>query len=282
MSSLIQLGRLIAALAWATSAVAQQPARTLVAVLAHADDEGAVAPLLARYSPEGAKVFLIVVTDGAQSGRSSSTGPDLARVRAGEAQCAAAALGAQSPILLGYPDGKLGDYVGDRSLIYRLTARLAGELDRLRTDVVITWGPDGGTGHPDHRLVSNVVTQLARAGARGVPERVYYMSFPAESIRAMNPQRGEPPLLVPAEKHLTVRVPFTPADLEAARGSLRCHRSQFDEDTAERLFRATARAWNGTIALAPGFSGAPATELLSWSVWTTPTSGPALYQQPAN
>ena len=43
---------------------------------------------------------------------------------------------------------------------------------------MITWGPDGGTGHPDHRLVSNIVTQLQRAGAPGVPERVFYMNLP--------------------------------------------------------------------------------------------------------
>ena len=69
------------------------------------------------------------------------------------------------PILLGFPDGKLGDYVGDRALIYRVTQRIAEELGRLRPDAVITWGPDGGTGHPDHRIVSNIVTQLQRAGA---------------------------------------------------------------------------------------------------------------------
>jgi LmbE family N-acetylglucosaminyl deacetylase len=83
------------------------------------------------------------------------------------------------------------------------------ELQRLRPDVLITWGPDGGYGHPDHRIVSSIVTQLARAGAPGVPQRVFYASLPAEGIRAMNPTRGVPPFVIPRADLFTVRVPFT-------------------------------------------------------------------------
>ena len=93
--------------------------------------------------------------------------------------------GAKPPILLGFPDGKLGDYISDRTLVYRLTDRLAGEIQRLHPDALITWGPDGGTGHPDHRLVSALVTQLVRAGAPGATERLFYMYIPAEGMAAM-------------------------------------------------------------------------------------------------
>jgi hypothetical protein len=58
-------------------------------------------------------------------------GEELVRQRA-EARCAAQALGIQRPILLGFSDGKLGDFAGDRSLIYRVTQRIAEELGRLR------------------------------------------------------------------------------------------------------------------------------------------------------
>jgi LmbE family N-acetylglucosaminyl deacetylase len=252
------------------SATAQPTGRTLVAVLAHADDEGAAAPILARYARGGAKVYLIIASDGAagfgQQGNlprpdSTPRGEELARVRAEEARCAAQALGAQPPILLGFPDGKLGDYVGDRTLVYRLTQRMADELGRLRPDAIVTWGPDGGVGHPDHRMVSNIVTQLQRAGAPGVPERVFYMYLPVEGIRAMNPQRGEPPLLIPQAKYFTVRVPFTPEDLAASQRSMVCHKSQVRPEVFDRVFRAQAGAWNGVIALVPSFATAPGTDL---------------------
>ena len=241
--------------------VSQNPTRTLVALLAHADDEAAAAPVLARYAREGVQVQLIIASDGsAGSGssggyliRADSTpkGDSLATQRAAEARCAAAALGAKEPILLGFPDGKLGDYPGDRSLMYRLTERIAREIDRLRPDVVITWGPDGGTGHPDHRLVSNIATQLLHAGAPGMPERLFYMYLPVESFRLLNPQRGEPPLLLPQAKYFTVHVPFTPVDLDAAQKSMACHRSQYTAETLQRLVPPMASVLKGKISFVP-------------------------------
>jgi LmbE family N-acetylglucosaminyl deacetylase len=166
----------------------------------------------------------------------------------------------QAPILL-VPRRQAGDYIGDRALIYRITQRIAEELGRLRPDAVVTWGPDGGTGHPDHRIVSNIVTQLQRAGAPGVPQRVFYMNLPVEGMRAMNPQRGEPPLTVPQAAYFTVRVPFAPEDLEAAERSMTCHRSQFTPEVVKRVFPAAARAWNGVIPLIPAFPTAPGADL---------------------
>jgi hypothetical protein len=41
-------------------------------------------------------------------------------------------------ILLGFPDGKLGDYADDPSLMSRLTQRIAEELQKLNADALIT------------------------------------------------------------------------------------------------------------------------------------------------
>jgi LmbE family N-acetylglucosaminyl deacetylase len=242
---------------------AQGAAKTLVALVAHADDEGAAAPILARYAREGVQVYLLVATDGAEGGTHTTIprGPELARARAEEARCAADALGAQPPILLGFPDGKLGDYTGDRSLLYRLTDRIAGELQRLHPDAVLTWGPDGGTGHPDHRLVSSIATQLARAAAPGVPDRLFYMSLPAEGMRAMNPQRGAPPLLIPEAKYFTVRVSFTQRDFDRAQHAMICHRTQFTEEQVKRLGPLAAQTWSGDIRLIPALQTTGSTDV---------------------
>ena len=243
-------------------------ARTLVAVLAHADDEVPAAPMLARYAREGVAVHLLIASDGGQgtgfaAARGDKTPPeqDLVRMRAEEARCATDALGVKPPTLLDFPDGRLGDYAGDRTLVYRLTQRIAEQLQRLRPDVILTWGPDGGMGHPDHRMVSNIVTQLQRARAPRVPERVFYMYLPAEGIRAMIPQRGEPPLLVPDAQYVTTRVPFRPEDLQAAARSMACHESQFTEQVVRRVHAAAAQVWNGAIPLIPAFPNAPSADL---------------------
>jgi LmbE family N-acetylglucosaminyl deacetylase len=197
----------------------------------------------------------------AARGDTIAPGENLVRQRTEEARCAAQALGVQPPILLSFPDGKLGDYAGDRALGYRLTQRIAEELQRLRPDAILTWGPEGGMGHPDHRIVGTIVTQLQRTSAPGVPERVFFMYMPAEGMRAMNPQRGEPPLLVPDARYATVHVPFSPEDLQASARSMACHKSQFTADVVQRVQGAAARVWNGAIPLIPGFPTGPLTDL---------------------
>jgi LmbE family N-acetylglucosaminyl deacetylase len=240
---------------------AQGSPRRLVALLAHADDETAASPVLARYAREGVQVYMLIATDGSggsgsqahlQRSDSGPVGDALVRVRVEEARCSAAALGAQEPLLLAFPDGKLGDYLGDRTLLSRLTDRIAKEIERLHPDVVITWGPDGGTGHPDHRLVSDIATQLQRAGAAGMPERLVYMYLPAEVFRLTNPQRGEPPMLIPQAKYFTVQVPFTPGDLEAAKKAIACHHSQFNPEMLQRVVPAMQGLWNGAVRFIPG------------------------------
>jgi len=51
--------------------------------------------------------------------------------------------------LLDYPDR----YV-DRAEPHHAIAAIAGHIRRIRPDVVITFGPDGAYGHPDHIAIS--------------------------------------------------------------------------------------------------------------------------------
>jgi hypothetical protein len=55
-------------------------------------------------------------------------------------------------------------------------------------------------------------------------------------------------------------VPFTPADLDAARRSLSCHKTQFPPETMTRMTEA-AKLWNGVLALAPAFGSGPEHDL---------------------
>ena len=243
-----------------TQIFAQGQPKKLVVLLAHADDETAAAPALARYAREGVQVYMLIATDGSggsgaqgylQRSDSGPVGDALVKARAEEARCAATALGAQEPVLLAFPDGKLGDYLEDRTLLARLTDRIGKEIERLRPDVVMTWGPDGGTGHPDHRLVSDIATQLQRAGVAGMPDRLVYMYLPAEMFRVVNPKRSEPPTPLPQAKYFTVQVPFTDVDLEAAKKAIACHHTQFNAELLQRFMPAMQRIWNGAVPFIP-------------------------------
>jgi LmbE family N-acetylglucosaminyl deacetylase len=57
---------------------------------------------------------------------------------------------------LGYPDGGLIDVDPNRAV-----DRLLGIIEQVEPDTIVTFGPDGFTGHTDHRVVSQWATQAA-------------------------------------------------------------------------------------------------------------------------
>jgi hypothetical protein len=80
-------------------------------------------------------------------------------------------------------------------------------------------------------------------------------------MRAMNPQRGAPPMLVPQAKYLSVRVPFESADLDAARREMLCHQTQYSDEVVQRVFPVHVAVWNGALPLSPAFTTTPGSDL---------------------
>src|SRR4030095_3790426 len=97
----------------ASTVMTQERNRTILAVFAHADDEGFVNPLLARYGRENADVYLVIVTRSETWAPQTNLSPGdaIAKVRAEEARCSARALGIHPPILLQFGNDTLGGTV---------------------------------------------------------------------------------------------------------------------------------------------------------------------------
>jgi LmbE family N-acetylglucosaminyl deacetylase len=246
----------------APSASSAEGPRTLLAVFAHPDDETLVAPLLAAYARRGVRVQLAIVTDGekgTQAHAAIPAGPELAKVRAEEALCSCRALGIEPPILLGFKDGELGKQSRPPwGPLAEVQAELGKLLARARPDAVITFGPEGAYGHPDHRLVGAVVTQLVQAGADGAPARLFYPGLPKDRLP---PREGGIPWSPTEPRFLTVRVPFEAADLAASRAALACHKSQFRADELEPLTQFMAQVLGGRVYLRPWFGAAQADDV---------------------
>ena len=141
-----------------------QVRRPILAVFAHPDDERVIGPLLSRLAREGRETHLVIATDGAKGVRDFAkipAGPDLAAARTKEALCAASRLGVRKLHILGLPDGGLASF----DVLAKLRSGLAGLIDTIKPAAIITFGPEGGTGHPDHRLVGNVTTQIVQSDA---------------------------------------------------------------------------------------------------------------------
>jgi LmbE family N-acetylglucosaminyl deacetylase len=173
----------------------------LMAVLAHPDDESlGIGGTLAKYAAEGCDVSLLTATRG-DGGRYRTYPPGhpehpgsaaLGAIRESELRSAAAALGIRDVALLDYPDRYL-----DQADPHEAVAGIASHLRRNRPDVVITFGPDGAYGHPDHIAISQlacaaIVTAadpaFAAQGADGrrthaVP-KLYYIAWPQSTWAA--------------------------------------------------------------------------------------------------
>ena len=130
----------------------------LMAVLAHPDDESlGFGGTLAKYSAEEVETYLVTATRG-ERGRYFSQDrkaepAEVGRVREAELRAAAAVLGVRELFILGYPDGAV-DQVDPATAI----TAIAGHIRRVRPHVVVTFGPDGAYGHPDHIAMSQFTT----------------------------------------------------------------------------------------------------------------------------
>lgn len=247
----------ILSLMTALPATAQvQDDRTLLAVFAHADDEFIVSPLLARYAREGADVHLAVVTRGEKWAPQTDLAPgdEIAAVRAAEGRCAAEALGINPPLQLSFDDGSLGERVRPPwATLSRLEKQLREMLVQVQPDVVITWGPEGGYGHPEHRLVGAVVTQLVQQRVEGAPDRLLYAGIPSERLPD-EPKPGDLPWKGTDMEYLTLQVPYTEADLEAVEESFACYESQFPAEVLQHgALQAHQAIWQGEVFLRPWF-----------------------------
>lgn len=136
---------------------------TVLTVWAHPDDETYLAGgLLAALGDAGNSVACVTATRGeaADPGATAGERAALAAVRTTELERALAVLGVADHHWLGLPDGGCADVDPEQPV-----GCLLDLLDRVRPDTVVTFGPDGFTGHPDHRAVSRWVDlALARWG----------------------------------------------------------------------------------------------------------------------
>jgi LmbE family N-acetylglucosaminyl deacetylase len=248
----------VAALALATvgapAASAQKKAapQRVMAVFAHPDDELFMAPALAALARKGAQVTIYHATRGdAGPGVSDlPKGAELAKRRSAEAACAARALAATTHAMGSHGDGKLAeDPQGKDSAATKLMTFFKREF--AGADLVLTWGPDGGYGHADHRMVSALATQVALAMPAAERPKLLYVGIPNGTLPPL-PQMSNWATTDPAL--LTETIPYTPADLAAATTAAGCHETQFDaysRDGMMTMFDATI--WQGKVHFRPAF-----------------------------
>lgn len=148
---------------------------TLLVVLAHPDDESfPMGGTLAKYAAEGVRVVLVSATRG-EAGLAGMSHAETARCREAELRAATRILGVSRLEFLGYVDGEF-----DRADEEEVIAKLLEIFQQERPNVILTFGPDGISGHPDHIATYHFVT---RAFERAHwPSRLFYL-MPSEATQ---------------------------------------------------------------------------------------------------
>jgi LmbE family N-acetylglucosaminyl deacetylase len=134
------------------------PTLRLMCVFAHPDDESmGTGSTIAKYTSEGIETYLVAATRGERGwGGSENDYPGqipFGKLRQAELIAASQVLGIRQVYFLDYIDGEL-DQVNPNQAIHKI----CNLLRLVRPQVVVTFGPDGAYGHPDHIAISQFTT----------------------------------------------------------------------------------------------------------------------------
>jgi LmbE family N-acetylglucosaminyl deacetylase len=126
----------------------------LLCVFPHPDDETlGMGSTLAKYAAEGVNISLVTATRGERGWTGDPAaypGPQvLGEIRTAELQAATNVLGIREVAFLNYIDGDV-----DQADPAEAIGRIVAHIRRIRPQVVVTFGPDGAYGHPDHIALS--------------------------------------------------------------------------------------------------------------------------------
>lgn len=235
--------------------------RTILAVLAHPDDESfGMGGTLALYAQKAYEVHLICATLGEAGSVDDEFLQDfesISALREAELRCAAQSLGLTGLHLLGYRDSGMPGTPENKhpsALVNHSIEEVAGKvveyIRRIKPDIVLTFDPIGGYRHPDHIHIQKATTLAfekaddasfyPKAGSSFKPQALYYHLFPRGVLKwatrlmpliGMNPRKWgrnkdiDLKSLVNVEFPVHVRIDIS-AVAETKREAGACHASQ--------------------------------------------------------
>jgi len=176
--------------------------RTLLAVLAHPDDESfGMGGTLALYASRGVEVHLVCATRGEAGVADDLIGhASIAELREAELRCAAEILGLTGVHFLDYRDSGMpgaSDNHHPRALAIQPLDEVAVKVVRyireLKPQIVVTFDPIGGYHHPDHVAIHQATVRAFKQAANAEfasggpalyqPPRLYFHIIPRGFLR---------------------------------------------------------------------------------------------------
>ncbi len=196
--------------------------KSILLVFAHPDDESfGLGGTIAKYTHQGISVDLICATRGEKGTRVKvPKGIETGVARESELRTAAFILGIRSIYFLDYIDGEL-----DKPGIEKIANKIKKIMQKVKPEVVITFGPDGITGHPDHIAVGKAATRAfdLLKGTPAAPRKLYYVTIPSSEW----PDANESGVTTMPDDLITTTIDIT-GYLEQKIEAISAHRSQQD------------------------------------------------------
>ena len=233
--------------------------RPLLTLFAHPDDETfSTAGLMAATVGRGQPVTAISATRG-EAGESAIAGLDdperLGVVRERELREAMRQIGVSDVRLLGYRDsGMAGAPSADhpqafiRVPVESAASRLASHIRSVRPHLIVTFGPEGLYGHPDHLHMHHVARRAIEVAAdpshkgRATAEPwqtpvLYFAAFPREDMLALFDRPNSPLRSLPEDARANLGTPRSEIThrinieswRESKRAAIAAHRTQTAE-----------------------------------------------------
>ena len=210
----------------------------LIAFIPHPDDEsysfGGTIALLAK---AGWECFIECASYG-ERGKRHDGGPvtpnAVAEVREAELEASCELLGAQPPVFWGLPDGEMRLHRGEHQRIEQL-------ISKLRPELLLTLGPDGAYGHPDHIALHRWVFETWETMADPRPTLLFPvfaggLFLPQyEKCRGMMGDPPDPPAEAIGSDRWHYQVPLDGVR-KAKLASIAAHRSQLPGGDPEAIF----------------------------------------------
>ncbi|HEX7096894.1 MAG TPA: PIG-L family deacetylase [Acidimicrobiales bacterium] len=229
---------------------------TVLTVWAHPDDETFLAGgLIAAVAASGQRIACVTATSGERGTPDPVRNPPhlLAATRRQELTAALETLGVEEHLLLDAPDGGCACLHENAPI-----DRLVRYLELVEPDTVVTFGPDGVTGHSDHIAVSRWVDLALEAADIPTP-RLLHVTQTAERViefadvdeaLGVYMDREQAPVVTPREQ-LAAELVLTPALLERKMAALRAHWSQ-TESMFDLLGAEGVASWLGVECFVDG------------------------------
>lgn len=205
---------------------------TVLGVWAHPDDETYLtAGLMAKSIRHGERVVCVTATRGEEGSWDEDRWPmeRMGEIREAELLRSLEILGVTEHHWLDYRDGTCDRVDPDEGI-----QGVQAIVEAVQPDSVLTFGPDGMTGHGDHKAVSSWATEaFRRAGKPGA--RLYYAVYIPEWAELYVPrfnqfnvfmEPGTPPVVPRVDLAIDFRLPEDLLDLKLR--AIEAHVSQVE------------------------------------------------------